>query len=201
MTKDSISWIIVNNSLKLTTKNLIRGNKFYNEKIVFSNDQEYRVWTPYRSKLAAAILNGIEILPIIEKSRVLYLGTSAVVTLSHISDIIGAEGVVYAVEHSHETAKELIEKLVQKIDNIKPIIMDMTKPSQYEIIDGKRTHVITPECEVTLKNLETGKEYMSDSEADHDVDNPNSNTKREHISRSVHIKVAAIDLGADSGKV
>jgi|TARA_R110002012_G_scaffold32859_1_gene96610 hypothetical protein len=73
--------------------------------------------------------------------------------------------------------------------------------SEYKIIDGKRTHVITPECEVTLKNLETGKEYMSDSEADHDVDNPNSNTKREHISRSVHIKVAAINLGADSGKV
>ncbi len=73
--------------------------------------------------------------------------------------------------------------------------------SRYEIIDGKRTHVITPECEVTLTNLQTGKEYMSDAEADHDVDNPNSNTKREHISRSVHIKVAAIDLGADSGKV
>ena len=73
--------------------------------------------------------------------------------------------------------------------------------SRYEIIDGKRTHVITPECEVTLTNLETGKEYMSDAEADHDVDNPNSNTKREHIRRDVHIKVAAIDLGADSGKV
>ena len=73
--------------------------------------------------------------------------------------------------------------------------------SRYEIIDGKRTHVITPECEVTLTNLETGKEYMSDAEADHDVDNPNSNTKREHIRRDVHIKVAAINLGADSGKV
>ena len=73
--------------------------------------------------------------------------------------------------------------------------------SRYEIIDGKRTHVITPECEVTLTNIETGKEYMSDAEADHDVDNPNSNTKREHIRRDVHIKVAAIDLGADSGKV
>jgi hypothetical protein len=72
---------------------------------------------------------------------------------------------------------------------------------EYKKIDGKRTAVITPECEITLKNLETGKEYMSDSEADHDVDNPNSNTKREHISRSVHIKVAAIDLGADAGKL
>ena len=73
--------------------------------------------------------------------------------------------------------------------------------SEYQIIDGKRTHVITPECEVTLTNLETGKEYMSDAEADHDVNNPDSNTKREHIRRDVHIKVAAIDLGADSGKV
>ena len=73
--------------------------------------------------------------------------------------------------------------------------------SEYKIIDGKRTHVITPECEVTLTNLETGKEYMSDKEADHDVNNPNSNTKREHIRRDVHLKVAAINLGADSGKL
>jgi fibrillarin-like pre-rRNA processing protein len=136
-TKDSISWIMVNSSLKLTTRNLTRGNKFYNEKIVFSNDQEYRVWKPYKSKLAAAILNGLEILPIIEKSRMLYLSTSEIMTLSHISDIIGTEGVVYVVEHSQENAKELIEKLVQKRDNIKPIIMDMKKPLQYEIIDGK----------------------------------------------------------------
>jgi hypothetical protein len=71
--------------------------------------------------------------------------------------------------------------------------------SEYKIIDGKKTHVITPECEVTLTNTATGKEYMSDAEADHDVNNPNSNTKREHIRRDVHIKVAAIDLGAHSG--
>jgi len=71
--------------------------------------------------------------------------------------------------------------------------------SEYKIIDGKKTHVITPECEVTLTNTATGKEYMSDAEADHDVNNPNSNTKREHIRRDVHIKVAAIDLGAKSG--
>ena len=71
--------------------------------------------------------------------------------------------------------------------------------SEYQIIDGKKTHVITPECEVTLTNTATGKGYMSDAEADHDVNNPNSNTKREHIRRDVHIKVAAIDLGANSG--
>ena len=34
--------------------------------------------------------------------------------------------------------------------------------SEYKIIDGKKTHVITPECEITLTNTATGKEYMSD---------------------------------------
>jgi len=81
-----------------------------------------------------------------------------------------------------------------------PFIEQKAK-SEFKMIDGKRTHVITPECEITLTNMKSGKEYMSDKEADHDVDNPNSNTKREHIRRDVHIKVAAIDLGADSGKV
>ena len=42
---------------------------------------------------------------------------------------------------------------------------------------------------------------MSDAEADHDVNNPNTITKREDIRRDVHIKVAAIDLGAGSGEV
>ena len=71
--------------------------------------------------------------------------------------------------------------------------------SRYEIIDGKRTHVITPECEITLTNIETGKEYFSDKEADDDVNDVATATKREHIRRDVHIKVAAIDLGAKSG--
>ena len=73
--------------------------------------------------------------------------------------------------------------------------------SEYKIIDGKRTHVITPECEVTLTNTDSGKEYMSDVEANHDVDNPNSSTKREHIRRDVHLKIAQIKLGADSGNL
>ena len=73
--------------------------------------------------------------------------------------------------------------------------------SEYKIIDGKRTHVITPECEITLTNMETGKEYFSDKEADDDGNYGATATKREHIRRDVHLKVAAINLGADSGKV
>ena len=73
--------------------------------------------------------------------------------------------------------------------------------SEYKEIDGKKTHVITPEVEITLTNTATGQEYMSDKEADDDVDSPATYTKREHIRRDVHIKVAALKLGADTGKV
>ena len=72
---------------------------------------------------------------------------------------------------------------------------------RYEIIDGKRVPVITPKTEVTLTNTETGQEYNSDAEAMQDVQNPNTSTKSEHIRRDVHVKVAKIDLGADSGEL
>ena len=57
--------------------------------------------------------------------------------------------------------------------------------SEYQVIDGKKVHVITPEVEITLTNTETGKEYMSDKEADDDVNNPETDTKKEHIRRDV----------------
>ena len=65
-----------------------------------------------------------------------------------------------------------------------------------EIIDGKQVAVYKPRVEITLKNLETGQEYTSDAEALSDVQNPNTITKAEHISRSVHVKVISLPLGA-----
>ena len=137
ITDSSIFWIKLNNSLMLATKNLVRGNQCYNERLVQLNGEEYRIWKHYRSKLAAGIIHGLEILPIIKKSRILYLGASQGITASHVSDMIGPEGIIYAVEHSHETAKKLQEEVTSKRKNIKPIIMDAAKPSQYQIIDRK----------------------------------------------------------------
>ena len=72
-----------------------------------------------------------------------------------------------------------------------------TKASvRYEVIDGKKIPIITPECEVTLTNTETGVEYNSDAEALADVENPNTNTKTEHIRRDVKVTVESIPLGA-----
>ena len=57
-----------------------------------------------------------------------------------------------------------------------------TKASvRYEIIDGKKIPIITPQCEVTLTNTENGKDYNSDAEALADVQDPNTTTKPEHI--------------------
>jgi hypothetical protein len=69
---------------------------------------------------------------------------------------------------------------------------------RYETINGKKVPVITPKSEVTLINKETGKEYMSDAEALADIQNPNTSTKAEHVSRSVKITVEDIKIGADT---
>ena len=70
---------------------------------------------------------------------------------------------------------------------------------RYEIIDGKKTAVITPECIVTLTNIKTGVEYNSDAEAQIDIDDPTTDTKKEHIRRDIEIKVVDIDIGAEAG--
>ena len=67
---------------------------------------------------------------------------------------------------------------------------------RYEIIDGQRVQIITPKCEITLTNTETGKEYSSDAEALADVQDANTVTKSEHIRRDVKITVESIPLGA-----
>ena len=53
------------------------------------NKVEYRVWNPFRSKLAAAILGGIDKIHMKPGSKVLYLGAASGTTVSHVSDIVG----------------------------------------------------------------------------------------------------------------
>ncbi len=50
---------------------------------------EYRVWNPFRSKLAAAILGGVEKIHIQPGAKVLYLGAASGTTVSHVADIVG----------------------------------------------------------------------------------------------------------------
>ena len=47
------------------------------------------MWNPFRSKLAAAILGGMDKIHIKPGSKVLYLGAASGTTVSHVADIVG----------------------------------------------------------------------------------------------------------------
>jgi hypothetical protein len=72
---------------------------------------------------------------------------------------------------------------------------------EYIEVDGKKVPVVQCEAEVVLRNTQTNYEYDSDQEAEDDINNPDTDTQREHITRSVKIKVAKMpSLGASSDK-
>ena len=68
----------------------------------------------------------------------------------------------------------------------------------YEMINGRKTPVIKPKIEVTLKNKKTGTEYESDAAALIDVQDSKTETKAEDIQRDVKIHVAEIPMGGNS---
>ncbi len=47
------------------------------------------MWNPFRSKLAAGIVGGIENIYMQPGSKVLYLGAASGTTVSHVADLVG----------------------------------------------------------------------------------------------------------------
>ncbi|MGB9634872.1 MAG: fibrillarin-like rRNA/tRNA 2'-O-methyltransferase [Candidatus Micrarchaeia archaeon] len=117
----------------LATKSIIGGFQIHGEPIKRINNEEYRIWDPYHSKLAAAIKKGLKTWPFIEGISVLYLGAAAGVTASFISDIIGKSGRIYAVEFSPECMRELILRCECR-ENIWPIMADARLPEKYSFV-------------------------------------------------------------------
>ena len=72
---------------------------------------------------------------------------------------------------------------------------------EYITVDGKKVPVVKCEAEIVLRNTITNTEYNSDQEAEDDINDVNTATKREDVTRSVKIKVAKMpSLGAASDK-
>ncbi|KAJ0715216.1 putative fibrillarin, S-adenosyl-L-methionine-dependent methyltransferase [Helianthus annuus] len=122
----------------LCTKNMVPGEAVYNEKRISVQNEdgtkvEYRVWNPFRSKLAAAILGGVDNIWMKPGSRVLYLGAASGTTVSHVSDLVGPTGVVYAVEFSHRSGRDLVN-MAKKRTNVIPIIEDARHPAKYRML-------------------------------------------------------------------
>ncbi|KAL2779399.1 rRNA/tRNA 2'-O-methyltransferase fibrillarin-like protein 1 [Daubentonia madagascariensis] len=123
----------------LVTLNMVPGLSVYGERRVTVTEggvkQEYRTWNPFRSKLAAAILGGVDQIHIKPKSKVLYLGAASGTTVSHVSDIIGPDGLVYAVEFSHRAGRDLVN-VAKKRTNIIPVLEDARHPLKYRMLIG-----------------------------------------------------------------
>ena len=132
----NIFWVKIEGEKRLATLNLVPGNQVYREKLVKINDEEFRAWDPFRSKLGAAIMNDLQILPIVRKSRVLYLGVSTGTTASHVSDIVGPNGIVFCVEHTSRVAREFLDRVASYRSNMVPILQDARKPKEYFAVYG-----------------------------------------------------------------
>jgi rRNA 2'-O-methyltransferase fibrillarin len=128
----------------LVTRNLVPGVSVYGEKRISHETPgledgappvkaEYRVWNPFRSKLAASILAGLDNIYVKPGSRLLYLGAASGTSVSHCSDLVGPEGAVYAVEFSHRSGRDLVNMAKQR-PNVIPIIEDARHPQKYRML-------------------------------------------------------------------
>jgi len=159
---DVISRVMVNGKSHLATINMLKGTTHYGEKLVSRDGNEYRTWDPFRSKLSAAYTKGLRF-DFSKIRNILYLGASTGTTVSHLSDIMGLTGKIFAVESSARVARELISNVSSKRTNVIPIIEDARKPRNYfsiydkmdlvycDIAQPDQTNIATDNCKIYLK--------------------------------------------------
>ena len=148
---------------KLYSKNLIPGNKVYGERLISFKGEEYREWDPFRSKLAAMILEKPSLEFLKKDLSCLYLGASTGTTISHLSDIV-YEGVIYGVEFAERSMRQLIQN-TDKRKNIVPLLGNANFPESYaksiftpidlvyqDIAQPNQAQIAIENCNYYLKN-------------------------------------------------
>lgn len=127
---------------RLATRNLTPGKSVYGERLIRFDGVEYRVWDAFRSKLAGAILKGLQAVPILPGHKVLYLGAASGTTPSHISDIVGETGHVYCVEFAQRSLRELVTNVCAFRLNMSPFLSDARLPQKYSMFISGKVDVI-----------------------------------------------------------
>ena len=139
--EDTIFWfdskvnVGTQNAKKIATLNLSVGSKEKDEEIIKVDGNEYRIWKPHRSKLATAIINGMEIFPILKKSKVLYFDATVENTASYISDIVENDGKIFVVVNSNKPSN-FMQKMVDKRSNV-TMIHHTENLAQHKSINDK----------------------------------------------------------------
>jgi len=98
------------------------------------------------------------------KSSVLYLGVATGTSISHISDIVGQNGIIFGVEHTSRVARDFLDRVASHRKNIIPIIQDARKPQEYfsvfkkvdvayvDIAQPDQTDIAIANCKMYLKS-------------------------------------------------
>jgi fibrillarin-like pre-rRNA processing protein len=128
--------------LRLATRNLTPGRTVYGERLIRFKKVEYRVWDAFRSKLAAAIIRGVQTVPITRGSHVLYLGAASGTTPSHVSDIVGEEGHVYCVEFASRSLRELVNNVAAYRLNMSTFLEDARFPERYIMFISRKVDCV-----------------------------------------------------------
>src|SRR2546429_3173657 len=164
-TFEGMYWVVLEGRERLATLSQDPGNAVYGEDTVKIAGREYRVWDPYRSKLAAAVLNGLSEVPIKQGNSILYLGAASGTTASHVSDIVGETGRVYCVEFAQRPFRDLVNNASKDRRNMTPIFGDARFPQKYRsIVQGVDTvyaDIAQPDqARILSENIE---QYLSDN--------------------------------------
>jgi len=141
---------------RLFTLNIAPGKRVYDEALIKEKGVEYREWNPRKSKLAAAIMKGASQIGVKPASIVLYLGCASGTTASHVSDIVGKKGFVFALDFAPRVMREMVFVCEQR-SNIMPIMADANNTESFEkyitIVDTVFQDIAQKQqAEIFLKN-------------------------------------------------
>lgn len=111
----------------------------YGERWERFDERTLRSFEPARSKLACAAARGWEGPLPRPGERWLYLGAASGTTASHVADLLGPGGTLYALERSPRPFSRLLG-LAERWPNLLPILGDALEPERYAdrvpIVDG-----------------------------------------------------------------
>jgi fibrillarin-like pre-rRNA processing protein len=120
----------------------------YGERWADSGGRSFRAFEPGRSKLSAAIVREWAGPVPVPGETWLYLGAASGTTASHVADLVGPAGRVYAVERSPRPFARLLA-LADRWPNLYPILADARAPREFAYlappVDGVYADIAQPD--------------------------------------------------------
>lgn len=172
----------------------------YGERWRDYDGRSFRLFEPGRSKLAAGVVKGWSGELPRPGQRWLYLGAASGTTASHVADLVGPTGRVYALERSPRPFARLLA-LSERWPNLLPILADAREERRYAAlvppVDGLYVDVAQPDqVAIARRNAALylsragGPLLLALKAASMGRDRPPS----EHLARSERELSAAFDL-------